>query len=110
MVSEAQRSRAPIQKLADSDPIKKTTPGAIKALHELGLKVIMATGAGWDCQGDCAQPGCDEKYPPKSIFRLCLQRHRRSGSGRHSLPVFRNFVESHDRGRGDGIQFGVSDF
>ena len=76
MVSEAQRSRAPIQKLADSDPIKKTTPGAIKALHELGLKVIMATGAGWDCQGDCAQPGCDEKYPPKSIFRLCLQRVR----------------------------------
>src|SRR5208337_880436 len=30
--------------LAISDPIKKTTPGAIKALHDLGLKVIMATG------------------------------------------------------------------
>src|SRR6516225_10557496 len=30
--------------LGISDPIKKTTPGAIKALHELGLKVIMATG------------------------------------------------------------------
>ena len=30
--------------LSISDPIKKTTPGAIKALHELGLKVIMATG------------------------------------------------------------------
>src|SRR6516164_6836358 len=27
-----------------SDPIKATTPGAIKALHALGLKVIMATG------------------------------------------------------------------
>jgi Cu+-exporting ATPase len=27
-----------------SDPIKQTTPGAIKALHELGLKIIMATG------------------------------------------------------------------
>src|ERR1700694_755509 len=27
-----------------SDPIKKTPPGAIKALHDLGLKVIMATG------------------------------------------------------------------
>ena len=30
--------------LGISDPIKATTPGAIKALHELGLKVIMATG------------------------------------------------------------------
>jgi Cu+-exporting ATPase len=30
--------------LAISDPIKKTTPSAIKALHGLGLKVIMATG------------------------------------------------------------------
>ena len=30
--------------LGISDPIKKTTPGAIKALHDLGLKVIMATG------------------------------------------------------------------
>jgi len=27
-----------------SDPIKPTTPGAINALHELGLKIIMATG------------------------------------------------------------------
>src|SRR5208282_3050350 len=30
--------------LGISDPIKKTTAGAIKALHDLGLKVIMATG------------------------------------------------------------------
>ena len=30
--------------LGISDPIKKTTPGAVKALHDLGLKVIMATG------------------------------------------------------------------
>ena len=30
--------------LGISDPIKTTTPGAIKALHELGLKVLMATG------------------------------------------------------------------
>jgi Cu+-exporting ATPase len=30
--------------LGISDPIKETTPGAIKTLHELGLKVIMATG------------------------------------------------------------------
>jgi len=30
--------------LGISDPIKQTTPGAIKALHQLGLKVIMATG------------------------------------------------------------------
>jgi Cu+-exporting ATPase len=30
--------------LGISDPIKATTPGAIEALHALGLKVIMATG------------------------------------------------------------------
>jgi Cu+-exporting ATPase len=30
--------------LGISDPIKKTTPAAIKQLHGLGLKVIMATG------------------------------------------------------------------
>jgi Cu+-exporting ATPase len=30
--------------LGISDPVKKTTPGAIKELHDLGLKVIMLTG------------------------------------------------------------------
>jgi P-type Cu+ transporter len=30
--------------LGISDPIKATTPGAIRALHALGLKIIMATG------------------------------------------------------------------
>ncbi len=30
--------------LGISDPIKKSTPGAIQALHDLGLKVIMLTG------------------------------------------------------------------
>jgi Cu+-exporting ATPase len=30
--------------LGIADPIKTTTPGAINALHDLGLKVIMATG------------------------------------------------------------------
>ncbi|MEO6971041.1 MAG: heavy metal translocating P-type ATPase [Chthoniobacterales bacterium] len=30
--------------IAVSDPIKESTPGAIKALHQLGLKIIMLTG------------------------------------------------------------------
>lgn len=30
--------------IAVADPIKKTTPDAIKSLHELGLKVVMITG------------------------------------------------------------------
>ena len=30
--------------LGISDPIKKTTPDAIRALHKMGLKVVMATG------------------------------------------------------------------
>lgn len=39
----------------------------------------------------------------QNLFRVCLQRVGRSDSGRHSLPVFRDFVESHHCGRGDGI-------
>ena len=27
-----------------ADPVKETTPGAVKALHELGFRIIMATG------------------------------------------------------------------
>jgi len=30
--------------LGISDPVKKTTPGAIQAIHEMGLKIIMLTG------------------------------------------------------------------
>ncbi|WP_157014236.1 heavy metal translocating P-type ATPase [Mesorhizobium xinjiangense] len=30
--------------VAVSDPVKETTPGAIRALHESGLRIIMATG------------------------------------------------------------------
>ena len=33
--------------IAVSDPIKKSTPQAIAALHQDGLKIIMATGDGW---------------------------------------------------------------
>lgn len=32
--------------VAVADPIKATTSEAIKALHERGLKIIMATGSG----------------------------------------------------------------
>ncbi len=44
---------------------------------------------------------------PKICLRVCLQRAGHSDSGRHSLPVFRNFVESHDCWRSDVIQLGV---
>ncbi len=30
--------------LAVADPIRETTPAAIRALHEMGLKIVMATG------------------------------------------------------------------
>ena len=33
--------------LAVSDPIKASTPEAVSALHDAGLKLIMATGDGW---------------------------------------------------------------
>jgi Cu+-exporting ATPase len=33
--------------LAVSDPIKRTTPQAIEALHRDGVRIVMATGDGW---------------------------------------------------------------
>src|SRR5205823_118925 len=32
--------------IAVNDPIKESTPGAIKALHEAGIRIVMATGDG----------------------------------------------------------------
>ena len=33
--------------IAVSDPLKQTTPEAIRALHREGLRIVMATGDGW---------------------------------------------------------------
>ena len=47
--------------IAVSDPIKKSTPTAIKALHQLGLKVAMITGDnGRTAKAIAAQLGIDE--------------------------------------------------
>lgn len=47
--------------IAVSDPIKTTTPGAITALHQLGLKVVMITGDNRNtAQAIAQQLGIDE--------------------------------------------------
>jgi Cu+-exporting ATPase len=47
--------------LGVSDPIKKTTPGAIAALHKMGLKIIMLTGDNHKTAGVIArQLGLDD--------------------------------------------------
>jgi Cu+-exporting ATPase len=47
--------------LAVSDPIKRTTPEAIEALHRDGVRIVMATGDGWTtARAVAGQLGIDE--------------------------------------------------
>ena len=47
--------------LAVSDPVKRTTPDAIAALHREGVRVVMATGDGWTtARAVAAALGIDE--------------------------------------------------
>lgn len=47
--------------LAVSDPIKASTPDAVRALREAGIRVIMATGDGWTtARAVAARLGIDE--------------------------------------------------
>jgi P-type Cu+ transporter len=49
--------------LAVSDPIKASTPEALAALHQAGLRVIMATGDGWTtARAVGARLGLDEVH------------------------------------------------
>lgn len=50
--------------LAVADPIKESTPEAIRALHDMGLKIIMCTGDNRKTAEAVAQElGIDEVYP-----------------------------------------------
>jgi P-type Cu+ transporter len=49
--------------LAVHDPIKESTPGAIKTLHDAGIRIVMATGDGpTTAKAVAAQLGIDEHY------------------------------------------------
>jgi len=64
--------------LGISDPIKKTTPDAIRALHKMGLKVIMLTGDNEKTAQAIAKElgitgvyaGCDPKAKQEIVKRL----------------------------------------
>jgi len=60
-------------------------------------------------QGDSPQPGCNAKYPAKSIFRVYLQRGRRAHCGGSALSILWAPSESDDRRRRDELQFSLGD-
>jgi Cu+-exporting ATPase len=69
--------------LAVADPVKETTPAALAALHEAGLRVVMATGDGWTTARHVAATlGIDEVHGEvKPADKLALvERLQQRGS------------------------------
>ncbi|MGE0580719.1 MAG: heavy metal translocating P-type ATPase [Steroidobacteraceae bacterium] len=83
--------------IAVADPIKPTTPDAIRALHGAGLRIVMATGDGLaTAQAVAARLGIDEVHgevrPQDKIalvHRLKAQGHRvaMAGDGINDAPA-----------------------
>src|SRR5690625_7757048 len=74
--------------VAVADPIKEATPGAIAALHELGLKVALITGDNrHTAEGIARQLGIDEGIaevlPEGKVgaVRKIKEKHGRAGFG-----------------------------
>ncbi|GAB3758870.1 heavy metal translocating P-type ATPase [Ramlibacter monticola] len=67
--------------LAVADPVKETTPAALAALHEAGLRVVMATGDGWTTARHVAQRlGIDEVHGEvKPADKLALVENLQGG-------------------------------
>ncbi len=83
--------------IAVSDPIKASTPQALAALREEGIKVVMATGDGWTtARAVAAKLGIDEvigEDKPKDkvdlVTRLQAEGHRvaMAGDGINDAPA-----------------------
>ncbi len=83
--------------IAVSDPIKASTPQALAALREEGIKVVMATGDGWTtARAVAAKLGIDEvigEVKPKDkvdlVTRLQAEGHRvaMAGDGINDAPA-----------------------
>jgi P-type Cu+ transporter len=83
--------------LAVSDPIKRTTPDAIDALHRENVRIVMATGDGWTTARSVAkQLGIDEvigEVKPEDkvalVSRLQSEGHRvaMAGDGINDAPA-----------------------
>ncbi|MCV4785317.1 HAD-IC family P-type ATPase, partial [Escherichia coli] len=68
--------------LAVSDPVKASTPEAVQALHQAGMRVVMATGDGvTTAQAVARQLGIDEVHGEvKPADKLALvERLQREG-------------------------------
>jgi len=83
--------------LAVSDPIKGTTPDAIRGLHEAGIRVVMATGDGWTTARSVgARLGIDEvvgEVKPADkvalVSKLQMEKHKvaMAGDGINDAPA-----------------------
>lgn len=83
--------------LAVSDPVKASTPEALKALRDAGLRIVMATGDGWTtARAVAARLGIDEvhgevKPADKLLLVQGLQREGRvvamAGDGINDAPA-----------------------
>jgi P-type Cu+ transporter len=123
MVAEAQRSRAPIQRLADV--VSSYFVPAVVLISILtfvvwsiwGPEPRMAYGlvnAGQrrsprHCSRPFTEPRHNDKHQTEPLLRVYLQHARRTGSGRRLIPIFRNPTEPDDRSGGNELQLGLSD-
>ncbi len=83
--------------IAVADPIKKTTPSALRALHAVGMRIIMATGDGErTARAVAAQVGIDEVHgevrpadKAALVRQLQAQGHRvaMAGDGINDAPA-----------------------
>ena len=60
--------------LGVADPIKETTPDAIRELHEEGIRIVMLTG---DNRDDRRTPSAAAWESTRSWPRCCRTRRRR---------------------------------
>ena len=108
MVADAQRSRAPIQGLADK--VAGIFVPAVVAIAVITFLIWFFFGPeprlARHRESDPPFPRDDAQHQAESVLRLHLQRARRPDCSEGFLPVFRNAAKSNYRRCGDESEFG----